>query len=99
MRILGLDIGQKTIGLAISDPLGLTAQGLTTIRRKNKQSDIEELKKVCKDYEVETLVIGLPKNMNNSIGFAGEKIPGDGGTADPDYRNAGNRRSGEKIPL
>ena len=41
MRILGLDIGQKTIGLAISDPLGLTAQGLTTIRRKNKQSDIE----------------------------------------------------------
>ena len=74
MRILGLDIGQKTIGLAISDPLGLTAQGLTTIRRKNKQSDIEELKKVCKEYEVETLVIGLPKNMNNSIGFAGEKI-------------------------
>ena len=74
MRILGLDIGQKTIGLAISDPLGLTAQGLTTIHRKNKQSDIEELKKVCKEYEVETLVIGLPKNMNNSIGFAGEKI-------------------------
>ena len=74
MRILGLDIGQKTIGLAISDPLGLTAQGLTTIRRKNKQSDIEELKKVCKEYEVETLVIGLPKNMNNSIGFAGKKI-------------------------
>lgn len=74
MRILGLDIGQKTIGLAISDPLGLTAQGLTTIHRKNKQSDIEELKKVCKEYEVETLVIGLPKNMNNSIGFAGKKI-------------------------
>lgn len=74
MRILGLDIGQKTIGLAISDPLGLTAQGITTIHRKNKKSDIEELKKVCKEYEVETLVIGLPKNMNNSIGFAGEKI-------------------------
>ena len=73
MRILGLDIGQKTIGLAISDPLGLTAQGLTTIRRKNKQSDIEELKKVCKEYEVETLVIGLPKNMNGTIGEAGEK--------------------------
>ncbi len=74
MRILGLDIGQKTIGLAISDPLGLTAQGIKTIYRKNKKSDIEELKKVCKEYEVETLVVGLPKNMDNSIGFAGQKI-------------------------
>lgn len=74
MRILGLDIGQKTIGLAISDPLGLTAQGIKTIYRKNKKTDIEELKKVCKEYEVETLVVGLPKNMDNSIGFAGQKI-------------------------
>lgn len=74
MRILGLDIGQKTIGIAISDPLGYTAQGLTTIRRKNKIEDIKELKKICDEYSVEKIVIGLPKNMNNSIGFAGEKI-------------------------
>ena len=74
MRILGLDIGQKTIGIAISDPLGFTAQGITTIRRTKKSEDINELQKICDEYKVETIVIGLPKNMNGSIGFAGEKI-------------------------
>lgn len=74
MRILGLDVGQKTIGVAISDPLGFTAQGITTIRREKKSKDIEELRKICKDYQVESIVVGLPKNMNGSIGFAGEKI-------------------------
>lgn len=74
MRILGLDVGQKTIGVAISDPLGFTAQGITTIRRSNKQKDMDEVKSICKEYSVETIVIGLPKNMNGSIGFAGEKI-------------------------
>lgn len=74
MRILGLDVGQKTIGVAISDPLGFTAQGITTIRRENRKKDIETLKGLCSEYEVETIVIGLPKNMNGSIGFAGEKI-------------------------
>ena len=74
MRILGLDVGQKTIGVAISDPLGFTAQGITTIRREKKVKDVEEVKKICKEYNVETIVIGLPKNMDNSIGFAGEKI-------------------------
>ena len=74
MRILGLDVGQKTIGVAISDPLGFTAQGITTIRRGKKEEDIQELKKICDEYSVETIVVGLPKNMNGSIGFAGEKI-------------------------
>lgn len=74
MRILGLDVGQKTIGVAVSDPLGFTAQGITTIRREKKSKDIEELKKICDEYKVETIVIGLPKNMNGTIGFAGEKI-------------------------
>ena len=74
MRILGLDIGQKTIGVAISDPLGFTAQGITTIRRKKKEEDINEIVNLCKEYNVETIVAGLPKNMNGSIGFAGEKI-------------------------
>ena len=73
MRILGLDVGSKTIGVAISDPLGWTAQGLDTIRRKNKEQDIELVHKICKDYGVETIVIGLPKNMNGTIGEAGEK--------------------------
>jgi putative Holliday junction resolvase len=74
MRILGLDVGQKTIGVAVSDPLGFTAQGITTIRRENRKKDVEILKDLCKEYEVQTIVIGMPKNMNGSIGFAGEKI-------------------------
>ena len=74
MRILGLDVGQKTIGVAISDPLGYTAQGITTIRRTKKINDIEEVKRICNEYSVETIVVGLPKNMNGSVGFAGEKI-------------------------
>ncbi|MBU5590935.1 Holliday junction resolvase RuvX [Clostridium sp. MSJ-4] len=76
MRILGLDVGDKTIGVAVSDPLGFTAQGITTIRRKNKNVDIEEIRVICKEYEVETIVVGLPKNMNGTIGPQGEKILG-----------------------
>lgn len=74
MRILGLDIGSKTIGVAISDPLGWTAQGITTIRRTKKEQDLEEIKKICKEYSVETIVIGLPKNMNGTIGESGERV-------------------------
>ena len=74
MRILGLDIGSKTIGVAISDPLGWTAQGITTIKRSKKEQDLEEIKKICKEYSVETIVIGLPKNMNGSIGESGERV-------------------------
>lgn len=74
MRILGLDIGSKTIGVAISDPLGWTAQGITTIRRTKKENDLEEVKKICEEYSVETIVIGLPKNMNGSIGESGERV-------------------------
>jgi len=74
MRVLGLDIGDKTIGIAISDPLGYTAQGITTIRRKSEAMDMEELKRICKEYSVDTIVSGLPKNMNNTIGPQGEKV-------------------------
>lgn len=74
MRILGLDIGDRTIGVAISDPLGYTAQGVTTIRRKNEDKDIEELIKLCKEYNVETIISGLPKNMNGTIGPQSEKV-------------------------
>jgi len=71
-RILGLDVGKKTIGVAISDPLGFTAQGLTTIRRTKKEQDIQEIKKFCDEYDVKVIVIGLPKNMNGTIGPSGE---------------------------
>ena len=74
MRILGLAVGSKTIGVAISDPLGWTAQGIDTIRRKNKEQDIELVHKICKDYGVETIVIGLPKNMNGTIGESAERV-------------------------
>lgn len=74
MRVLGLDIGDRTIGIAISDPLGFTAQGITTIRRKNIEYDIEELLKICKEYNVDTIISGLPKNMNGTIGPQGEKV-------------------------
>ena len=71
-RILGLDVGSKTIGVAVSDPLGFTAQGLTTIRRTKKEQDIQEIKKFCDEYDVKVIVIGLPKNMNGTIGPSGE---------------------------
>jgi putative Holliday junction resolvase len=74
MRILGLDVGDKTIGVAISDPLGWTAQGITTIIRKSKKLDLEELNKICLEYSVESLVVGLPKNMNGTIGPQSEKV-------------------------
>lgn len=74
MRVLGLDIGDRTIGVAISDPLGYTAQGITTIRRKREDIDIEELKKICNEYKVDTIVSGLPKNMNGTIGPQSEKV-------------------------
>lgn len=76
MRILGLDVGDRTIGVAISDPLGLTAQGITTIRRKGIDKDIEELEKICAQYEVEKIVSGLPKNMNGTLGPQSEKVLG-----------------------
>ena len=68
MRILGLDLGDRTIGVAISDPLGFTAQGITTIRRKSLQYDIDELKKICKEYNIEKVLLGYPKNMNGTEG-------------------------------
>jgi putative Holliday junction resolvase len=74
MRVLGLDVGDKTIGVAVSDPLGFTAQGVTTIRRKNLKYDIEEIVKYCNEYQCKTIVVGLPKNMNNTIGPSGEKV-------------------------
>lgn len=68
-RVLGLDIGNKTIGVAVSDPLGILAQGVTTIMRSSKVEDVKALKRIIDEYKVEKLIVGLPKNMNNSVGF------------------------------
>ncbi|MGF7059970.1 Holliday junction resolvase RuvX [Brassicibacter mesophilus] len=73
-RIMGLDVGNKTIGVAVSDPLGITAQGITTIRRKGIKNDFDELEQIISDYSVQKIVVGLPKNMNNTIGPQGEKV-------------------------
>ena len=74
MRVLGLDVGDRTIGVAISDPLGFTAQGITTIRRKGIENDIAQIVEICSQYNVETIVSGLPKNMNGTIGEQAEKV-------------------------
>ena len=72
-RIIGLDVGDRTIGVAMSDLLQLTAQGLTTIRRESKIKDYAALESIIDEYDVKTVVVGLPKNMNNTIGPQGEK--------------------------
>ena len=73
-KILGLDVGSKTVGIAISDLMGWTAQGLDTLHidEQNNELGIEQLVEIIKKNDVGTVVIGLPKNMNNSIGFRGE---------------------------
>ncbi|HCJ4461457.1 Holliday junction resolvase RuvX [Listeria innocua] len=70
MRIMGLDVGSKTVGVAISDPLGWTAQGVETIQidESRKQFGYDRVKELVVEYEVEKVVVGLPKNMNNTIG-------------------------------
>ena len=73
-RIMGLDIGDKTIGVAVSDLMGLTAQGVTTIKRVGKKKDIEAIKKIIAEKQVNKIVSGLPKNMNGTVGTQGEKV-------------------------
>lgn len=73
-RIIGLDVGSKTIGVAVSDAMGWTAQGIDTLRinEENEDFGIDQLLKIIDEYDVDTVIIGLPKNMNNSIGPRGE---------------------------
>jgi putative Holliday junction resolvase len=73
-RILGLDVGSRRIGMAISDPLGITAQGLETLQRLNKRLDLERLESVIRDYEVSEIVIGLPLRMSGAVGVQAEKM-------------------------
>ena len=73
---MGLDYGSKTVGVAISDPLGLTAQGIEIIRRKSEnhlRQTLARIEALIAEYQVESIVLGLPKNMNNTMGDRAEK--------------------------
>lgn len=76
MRIMGLDFGSKTVGVAISDALKITAQGIETIERKSEnklRQTLARIETLVQEYEVELIVLGFPKNMNNTVGERGEK--------------------------
>ena len=73
-RILALDFGTRNIGLAVTDELGLTAQGLPTLRRGNKRSDLDHLRRLIRQYGVSELVMGLPLRMSGEQGVQAEKV-------------------------
>jgi putative Holliday junction resolvase len=73
-RILALDVGARKIGLAVSDPLGITAQGLETLRRSNQRSDLEHLQRVVEEYGVAELVVGNPLRLSGQPGAQAEKV-------------------------
>lgn len=72
-RILALDLGARRIGLAVSDPLGLTAQGLETLERRNRRHDLEALKHLAEQYEVGMILVGQPLHMSGRAGAQSEK--------------------------
>lgn len=72
MRILALDVGSKTIGVAASDALLITAQGVEVIRRTTIERDLDRLKQLVSEYEISLVIIGLPKNMDGTVGPQGE---------------------------
>ena len=73
MRFLGIDLGEKRIGISISDELGITAQGLPTINSISEDENLENIKKIIDKYEVKKIILGLPKNMNGSLGKQAKK--------------------------
>lgn len=76
MRIMGLDYGSKTVGVAVSDALLLTAQAVETISRPQEtklRRTLARIEKLCREYEIEKIILGFPKNMNNTIGDRAEK--------------------------
>jgi putative Holliday junction resolvase len=73
-RILAIDYGSRRMGLAISDPLGITAQGLETLERKNKRSDFARLEKTIREYQVREIVLGYPLRMSGEEGVQSQKV-------------------------
>lgn len=93
-RILGLDFGSKTVGVAVSDPLLITAQGVEIVRRKSEnklRQTIARIEEIIVEYQVKTIVLGLPKNMNNSEGERVEKTK--------EFKETLERRTGLPIIL
>ncbi len=74
VRILALDVGEKRIGLAVSDPLGITAQGLEVMSRKGRAADLERLLKVAREWRVQRIVVGLPRHLDGRLGQAAPEI-------------------------
>lgn len=94
MRILGLDYGSLTVGVAISDELGFTAQGVEVIRRKEEnkiRKTLARIEELVVQYQVETIVLGYPKNMNNTIGERAKKSE--------EFRDTLVRRTGLEVLL
>ena len=74
MIVLAVDPGEKRIGIAISDQLGLTAQGLKTLRRRSTDDDLREIATIISQFEINKIVVGLPKNMNGTLGEQAESV-------------------------
>lgn len=94
MRVMGLDYGTVTVGVAISDALKITAQGIETIRRKEENKlrrTLARIEELVKEYEVDTIVVGLPKNMNNTIGERANKSI--------DFADMVHRRTGVEVVM
>lgn len=94
MRIMGLDFGSKTVGVAVCDPLGITAQTVETITRasENKmRQTLARIEQLIGEYEIERIVLGYPKNMNNTVGERGEKTQ--------EFKVALERRTGLEVIL
>jgi putative Holliday junction resolvase len=73
-RVLGLDVGSRRIGVAVSDPLGITAQGLETLQRSTKRRDFDHLQQVIQEYDVREIVVGLPLRMSGAEGIQSDKM-------------------------
>ena len=73
-RLLGLDVGQRRIGMAVSDLLGITAQGIDTLQRRNKRTDFQQLAKVIRNYNVAEIVVGLPLRLSGAESAQTEKV-------------------------
>lgn len=94
MRIMGLDFGSKTVGVAVCDPLGITAQTVETITRasENKmRQTLARIEQLIGEFEIECIVLGYPKNMNNTVGERGEKTR--------EFKAALERRTGLEVIL
>lgn len=74
MRIMGLDVGDRRIGIAVSDPMGWTAQGHSVLHRTALEKDLKTLQELCLELQVEKLVVGFPRNMNGTVGPKAQQI-------------------------